>query len=262
MSQQTGDSEPAGRLGHSQPASSSVNRTRRRRQDSRHMPYARNSRDQSIRRPQNSTMASDRQSMRQDPSPVIITDFRPVIIDDTTAVACRNLAPVPHQPPRSPPRSPVGQNDQHREPSRASHVNRGLETDQYGPAHNDLPPTYNEAVSQSREHVQREPLVRPGFHAPSEAMSGEGLAMDAIRQLRQENADLRKKLDDDTFDLQRQINNLKMKQARAVAALRHITTEQAHAITSLKEVTTEQARIIDDLKARLETRETEGRRFS
>ncbi|KAF5643745.1 uncharacterized protein FTJAE_3043 [Fusarium tjaetaba] len=252
MSQQIGNSEPASQLGHSQPSSSSANRTRRRRQDSRHMPYARNSHDHPSRpgpnraafRPQDSTMASDRQPTRQGPSPAIIP--------------CRNLAPVDLHPPSS----PEDQDDRHREPSRVSHVNRGLETDQHGTAHIDLPPTYNEAVSQSREHAQREPSVRPGFHAPTEAISGQGRATDGIRHLRQENADLRKKLDDNTRDLQRQINNLKMEQVFAITALRDATTEQARTIAYLKEVTTEQAHLIDDLKARLETRETDGPRFS
>jgi hypothetical protein len=92
-------------------------------------------------------------------------------------------------------------------------------------------------------------------------MSGQGLSVDSIRQLRQENADLRKKLDDKTLDLQHQINNLKMEQVLAVAALRDVTSEQARAITFLKEVTRDQAHLIDDLKARLETRGAEGRRL-
>ncbi|KAG5752317.1 hypothetical protein H9Q70_005021 [Fusarium xylarioides] len=77
-----------------------------------------------------------------------------------------------------------------------------------------------------------------------------------------QNAYLHQKLDDEVFEWHREIHNLKTEQAIAIAALKEVTTGQALAIAALQEVTTKQASLIDDLKAKLETRETEARRFS
>lgn len=55
-------------------------------------------------------------------------------------------------------------------------------------------------------------------------MSSQGLTVDGIRQLHQNNAHLCQKLDEEISERGRQINNLKTEQVLAIAALKEIMT--------------------------------------
>ncbi|KAG5821628.1 hypothetical protein H9Q71_000159 [Fusarium xylarioides] len=82
--------------------------------------------------------------------------------------------------------------------------------------------------------VQSDSPARRETSMPETFMPRQVLVVDEIRQLGQDNARLRQKIDQEISDRGRQIDNVKI----------------------------EQARIVDDLKARLETREIEARHFS
>ncbi|KAF5233167.1 hypothetical protein FANTH_12643 [Fusarium anthophilum] len=160
-------------------------------------------------------------------------------------ITVATLDPVPHPSPGMP---FIRNLHQCRGSGRRSHVDRGVAADDVVPAHDDFAPMDMDDTPRSREPVRQDSLSRPHLETPGEAMLGLGLAMDGIRQLRQDNAHLRQQLEDEILKRHRQINNLK--------------TDQALAVAAFQESKAEQARLIDDLKARLETRETEARRFS
>ncbi|KAF5660241.1 hypothetical protein FCIRC_12204 [Fusarium circinatum] len=192
-----------------------------------HTHISRPSSNRAINQPQDSIMVSDQRSMRQ----------------GYTTVA--TLDPVPH--PRA--GMPLIHNlHQRRGPGQGSHVDRGVAADDVVPAHDDFVPMDMDDTPRSREPVRQDSLATPHLETPDEATLGLGLAMDEIRQLRQDNAHLRQQLEDEILKRHQQINNLK--------------TDQALALAAFQEFKAEQARVIDDLKARLETRETEARRFS
>jgi hypothetical protein len=133
-------------------------------------------------RPQDPEIASDQQSMRQ---------------GDT---ATTTLAPVPHRPS---------------DPGTASDTDRSVGTDESVSAHDDFPPTGNDATPRSRG----DPLQTPAV-----STAGQGLAADEISQLRQENAHLRQRLDEEIAGRHRAINDL---EARAETEARKFSERLA-----------------------------------
>ncbi|KAG9498446.1 hypothetical protein J7337_009251 [Fusarium musae] len=181
--------EAASQPGSSVPNPGRVARRPRNHQGSRYAPYSLMSRHPS--RPGLGGGAGRSQD------PEIASDERSMRHRQTTD---STLAPVPHEPS---------------DPGPSSDIDRSVVTDESVSANDDFPPTGNDATSRSHGH----PLQTPAAFT-----SGQGIATDEISQLRQENAHLRQRLDEEIAGRHRAINDL---EARAETEARKFSERLA-----------------------------------